>query len=208
MSYMSQPPVGRRERKKAATRQSLEDHAFRLFNANGYDATTVEDISDAADVSARTFFRYYPTKEQVLYADHEPRLEAATQLLASRPADEAPVDSIYKFLHLLANEALSNTDRMLLQVHVAIENPTVLGTFRQQESEMQAALARFLRERLKAQDPNGFRARVVASAAMGTFIAASAYWVSHGLSGDLHHLVDEAFETLDTAMRTVQPSAS
>ncbi|MBW3662514.1 MAG: TetR/AcrR family transcriptional regulator [Actinobacteria bacterium] len=58
--------VGFRERKKEHTRQRLIDAAFRLFDEHGYDATTVEMIADAAMVSARTFFRYFPTKDALL----------------------------------------------------------------------------------------------------------------------------------------------
>jgi AcrR family transcriptional regulator len=60
---------GLRERKKARTRAAIREHAFRLFREQGYDATTVEQITDAAEVSRSTFFRYFPTKEDVVLQD-------------------------------------------------------------------------------------------------------------------------------------------
>jgi AcrR family transcriptional regulator len=69
---MSEPParpVGLRERKKARTRAAIRQHALRLIREQGYYATTIEQIADAAEVSPATFFRYFPTKEDVVLQD-------------------------------------------------------------------------------------------------------------------------------------------
>jgi AcrR family transcriptional regulator len=72
MTAMSEPParpISLRERKKARTRATIRQHALRLIREQGYYATTVEQIADAAEVSPATFFRYFPTKEDVVLQD-------------------------------------------------------------------------------------------------------------------------------------------
>lgn len=73
---------GRRERKKQVTRQALVEAAVALFTERGYDATTVADIAVAADVSTRTFFLHFATKEDVLLADTGGRVERGVRALA------------------------------------------------------------------------------------------------------------------------------
>jgi len=83
------PHTSLRERKKARTRASLREHALRLFREQGYQATTVEQIAAAAEVSPSTFFRYFPTKEDVvLRDDFDDRILEA---LDRQPASLAPV---------------------------------------------------------------------------------------------------------------------
>src|SRR5690242_5924684 len=80
----------RRDRKRAATQEALHAAALRLFAERGYAATTVTDITDAVDVSERTFFRYFPTKEDVLLHDLREMRTRLAEALVGRPADEPP----------------------------------------------------------------------------------------------------------------------
>src|SRR6476469_5406226 len=93
------PRPGLRERKKAKTRSAIQEHALRLFQEQGYDATTVEQIAEAAEVSPSTFFRYFPTKEDVvLYDDIDPLLIAA---FAAQPAGATPIQALRGALHVV-----------------------------------------------------------------------------------------------------------
>jgi len=90
------PPVGLRERKKARTRAALREHGLRLFREQGYAETTIEQIAEAADVSPSTFFRYFPTKEDlVLYDDLDPVLIAA---LEAAPIEKNPIGAVREAL--------------------------------------------------------------------------------------------------------------
>ncbi|MGZ4528075.1 MAG: acyl-CoA-like ligand-binding transcription factor [Mycobacterium sp.] len=88
----TEAPLGLRERKKIKTRQVIRREAFRLFDANGYAATTVEQIADAAEVSPSTFFRYFPSKESLLLADDlDPLILAAFE---AQPPELSPSQAI------------------------------------------------------------------------------------------------------------------
>jgi AcrR family transcriptional regulator len=86
-----------RERKKAKTRAAIQAHALRLFATHGYAATTVDQIAEAAEVSQSTFFRYFPTKEDVVLHDrYDPQLLAA---FARQPAELGPVAALRAAMH-------------------------------------------------------------------------------------------------------------
>ncbi|PZR98571.1 MAG: TetR family transcriptional regulator [Candidatus Nephthysia bennettiae] len=86
------PRPGLRERKKAKTRAAIQEHALRLFRQRGYEGTTVDEIADAAEVSPSTFFRYFPTKEDVvLYDALDPVLLEAFE---AQPAGLSPVAAL------------------------------------------------------------------------------------------------------------------
>ena len=93
--------VGRRDRKKNATRDALRASAHALFAERGFQATTIDDITEAADVSRRTFFRYFDSKDDLLRVDVADLLPVMVAALRARPLDEAPLTSILAALRVL-----------------------------------------------------------------------------------------------------------
>ncbi len=93
--------AGRRDRKKNETRQALRDAAHRLFAEKGFARTTIDDITEAADVSRRTFFRYYDSKDDLLRTDIADLLPVMLAALRARPADEPPLAAILAALRTL-----------------------------------------------------------------------------------------------------------
>src|ERR1043166_5369694 len=90
MTQESAAPVeGLRERHRKRTAADLEEAALKLFTEKGFDAVTIDDIAASADVSRRTFFRYFASKEDVILADHPKRL-GELQAALDRPPADAP----------------------------------------------------------------------------------------------------------------------
>ena len=104
-------PTGLRERKKARTRTAIQRHALRLFGEQGYQATTVEQVAAAAEVSMSTVFRYFPTKEDLLVLDgYHSLATSVAEAFRRQPADLGPVGALRGALRV-AFAGLSPEDR-------------------------------------------------------------------------------------------------
>ncbi|MGV9774529.1 TetR/AcrR family transcriptional regulator [Streptosporangium sp. NPDC003464] len=88
--------LGLRERKKLRTRRALIEAALRLFEEKGYEETTVAEIAAAADISTRTFFSYFASKEDVLFFDGQARVDAIIEMIAQRRAEESVVEILLR----------------------------------------------------------------------------------------------------------------
>src|SRR5262245_47636331 len=91
--------VGLREVKKERTRQALIDAAAELFERRGYDRTTVADIAAAADISTRTFFSYFASKEELVFPEADDRVHAVVDAIAARGPADGPADVLLHALH-------------------------------------------------------------------------------------------------------------
>ena len=108
MSPCAPPASGRRERKKAETRRALFIAALDLFTSRGIAATTVEEITEVADVSPRTFHRHFTGKEEVLFFEAEQCRVRLAAFLRGRPPAEAVLESLRAAAHELAADFLGN----------------------------------------------------------------------------------------------------
>ncbi|MFE5158381.1 TetR/AcrR family transcriptional regulator [Streptomyces sp. NPDC056697] len=91
---MTEPPVGRRERKKAATRQSIADAALQLFLERGYDQVSIRDIADAADVSTTTVFKHFTGKEALVFDQEQDRESQLNAAVRQRAAGQSILDAL------------------------------------------------------------------------------------------------------------------
>jgi AcrR family transcriptional regulator len=193
MNEAAQRP-GLRERKKARTRASIREHALRLFREQGYDATTVDQIAEAAEVSPSTFFRYYPTKEDVV-------LEDDFDVLAIGSFREQPPDlSVVAAFRAAAREALaslSDDDLAGLQETSALilSVPELRARAMDEYSRTITVIAEAVAER-SGRDPNDFAVRNVAGAIVGVIMAATIPWTDWGGKPMQTHM----FDRIDAAL--------
>ena len=122
---MCTKPISLRERKKARTRQALVDAALRLFAERGFEATTVADIADAADVSPRTFFTYFPAKEDVLFAGAKDRIERLRDALAKRAPDESFLDALRRAARDILTDPTFQAEAQRTHMQVIGANPAL-----------------------------------------------------------------------------------
>ena len=102
MSLSDPSSVSLRERKKAKTRRLIREHGMRLFREQGYAKTTVDQIAEAAEVSPSTFFRYFPTKEDIVLADDtDPLMVAAFR---AQPARYSPLEALRRAMQQVVSE--------------------------------------------------------------------------------------------------------
>lgn len=188
---------GLRERKKARTRAAIQEHALRLFREQGYDATTVEQIAEAAEVSPSTFFRYFPTKEDVVAYDAlDPMVMTAWR---AQPLDVGPIRAfrnamvqVFQAMTSDQLEELLSRGRLLFSVpelrQAAINE--LLRSGKMVTDELAVRLGR------PADD---FELKIFGGAVMGAMMAALIPMLEDG-SIDMMSQLDRAFEFLEKGM--------
>jgi AcrR family transcriptional regulator len=170
---------GLRQLKKERTREALVEAALSLFERRGFEATTVDELAEAAEVSRRTFFRYFATKEAVLFPDREARLDRFRALLAERRRGEPAFAAIRRACLALAREYGENRAVLLRQQRVIEASPSLLAFERELDRDWEEALSAALDE------GSTRRARVLAGAVMGAVRAVLADWFARGATEDL-----------------------
>jgi AcrR family transcriptional regulator len=158
-----------RERKKARTRAALREHALRLFREQGYQETTVEQIAAAADVSPSTFFRYFPTKEDVVLQDG---MDTRTmEALARQPRDLPPIAAVRSALREAWASFTAQEWELIRQGGVlAMRVPEIRARTMNEFARTLTGIAETLAERT-GRPADDFRIRVLAGAVVGVMMA-------------------------------------
>jgi AcrR family transcriptional regulator len=198
---LSPPQAGLRERKKARTRASLREHALRLFREKGYQNTTVEQIAAAAEVSPSTFFRYFPTKEDlVLQDDMDIRMIEA---LEQQQPDLGPVAAVraasrQMFDSYTAADMDVLRETTMLTMTVPEIRARAMDEFARTITVVAEAMAR-----RAGRSPDDLAVRTVAGAIVGVIMSVTMPWESwpDGTSfEDLFGQIDEALGLLEAGL--------
>lgn len=189
-----------RTRKKIRTREALIETATRLFLEKGFDGTTVDEIAEAAEVSRSTFFRYFPTKEALVFPDQRRRIDQL-QLLLMRYQQERPS---FEAVRLACSEMAGEFTRAraeLLTQHRIVQASSYLGV-RQLEwdVEWETAIADALVPGGDASTSAVREARVLAGAVFGVIRVVLREWYETGCDGDLVEIGDQAFSILEAGL--------
>lgn len=186
--------AGLRERTRRAVRAELAELALRLFVEHGYEETTVDDIAAAAGVSRRSFFRYFPSKEEVVFGDVEDLADQVADAIRARPADEEP----WTVLHVVLGEweeKIHSAQRNPAVLRLIESTPALRARLHQKRDALRGRITDALRDRPgSGLDP--FTADLLTACAAAALDAAGREWLRHDGTIDRRELIDRAFATL------------
>jgi AcrR family transcriptional regulator len=198
---MSESPAvdkpGLRERKKAKTRAAIQEHALRLFRERGYEATTVEQIAEAAEVSPSTFFRYFGSKEDVVVYDAlDPVLIAAWR---AQPKELGPIPALRRAMEeVFGNLSQAQLDDMQERGRLAYGVPELRQAMTDDILRTSALMVGELAART-GRAPDDFEARVFTGAVIGAIMAAVLPAIGEA-EAEYMALVDRALDYLEAGM--------
>ena len=197
VAQATRQPSGLRERKKARTRATIREHALQLFGEQGYAATTVEQIAAAAEVSPATFFRYFPTKEDVVLQDDFDLVTLAA--LEAQPAELSPIAAFRaaataSLAAMTPRDQQRFTETMRLMASVPEIRSRALDEFARTIDGIAEALAR-----RAGRAPGDFATRTMAGAIIGVIMSATAPWTASDRDD-----IPEIFARIDASLAQLE----
>lgn len=201
-----------RERKKLRTRETIVDAAFRLFEERGFEGTTVADIAAAADIAPRTFFSYFPAKEDVVFHDFDVVFAGLEARLRARDEGETAIDAMRAWIAGLLAATDFDDPRERCQRELVRSSPALAEHDRALMARLEAALGEAVAADL-GPEQGPLRPRMVAAAATAALSMLEAFYDDKVdlLAGEADPMafVDEAFAFLQggiEALREREPA--
>lgn len=201
---MTDPPIGvtrtvpnppKREQHKVRTQRALQQAALELFSRNGYDATTTEEIAELAGVSPRTFFRYFSTKESVLFVGEVRWLQSFATAFLAQPATSSDFEAARDALVDLSAGLMKSRRALKLYDKAVASSPTLRGRVQEHQQQDIATIAAAVatRRTLPAPDES---CTLVGAVVLLVFNRARGRWLAGRASVDFAGLIVEEFGLL------------
>jgi AcrR family transcriptional regulator len=201
MTGMTDVRPSLRDRKKDATRQLIEDVAWDLFTTQGFDETTVQQIADRANVAPRTFFRYFPSKEAVLYPELDGFMATMREAFRARPADEPALVALINAMDTVNEQLMHDAGRqferheMLKRTGAGITNGFV-------HDRIATAVADMIRERFDGEPDVEVRAQLTAGLVSTVMTISTEQWLTKGGTGEVDDEARQCFDILRSLIGT------
>ncbi|MEU5880258.1 TetR family transcriptional regulator [Spirillospora sp. NPDC047279] len=183
-----------RERKKLKTRRTIQDHALRLFGAQGYDATTVEQIAEAAEISPSTFFRYFPTKEDVVVTDEYDPIMA--DVLRAQPPELSMIEALRATMRAMLPQMFAvDQEIVMIRIRLTTTVPALRArTFESLREGTHTVLKEAVAERT-GRPGDDLEADAFAWAIVGVLMSAMYAWMDGKVSiEEMPDLIDHNLE--------------
>ena len=196
---------GRRDRKREATHQSLRAAALRLGAERGFQHVTVEEIANEADVSVRTFYDHFASKQDAVIGFDEWRITQLRDALRARPAHEPPRVALRAVLRELLVESSAEWP---LRMRAVAGDPTMLPHMFASFVGYERAIVEVIAERTGLDPAIDLFPTLLTTVASGAFRATMTIWRAHAEAVDLLAVFDEAFTDLENGLRWHRPPSN
>ncbi|MGV9413641.1 TetR family transcriptional regulator [Nocardia sp. NPDC003693] len=199
------PPSALRDRKRERTRRALYEAAAELFEARGYEATTVADIAAAAEVGTRTFFNYFASKEELLFPEPDDRVSSAARAIAARTPEERPVEVLLRALRAAGDDPGAQAGDKLsariavIRAQVSRHIPAVSGRAAYAQLSAQQEIAQQLRAAFP-EELDEVGAAALVGAVIGAVSGALTALFQSGAAGDPAELQRRIQDTTSTVL--------
>jgi AcrR family transcriptional regulator len=206
VTEVGEAEVGLAERKRDAVRAHLTEVALDLLADRDFDSVTVDEIATAAGLSRRTFFRYFPSKEEVVLGFLDRVGDRLREQVIARPAHESPLEAVHAALRPQVTAYVVRADRTLALVRLLQMSPSLRARELESRQRLRDKVADAIGQRLGLDHHTDMRPRLLAGIALVPLDVAITMWLDSRSGESIHAILDGAIATLAGALTEMHDS--